>query len=355
MDRPPNPLAADLNHILAQTGEIWGALRGGRVLITGGTGFFGHWMLESLLWANDQLSLGVEAVVLSRDPGRFGRQSPHLARREEVTLVAGDVCSFEFPEGPFTHVLHMAAETNTRLTNPAPSAYFDTAVCGTRRVLEFARSREVEQLLFTSSGAVYGPQPADCDRLSEDDAIAPPPESVAHAYGHGKRAAEFLCSAAHHETGLQTKIARCFAFVGPYLPLDSGYAIGDFIGSALRGDAIRLSGDGTPMRSYLYSADLASWLWTILLRGEPARPYNVGSYRSISILDLATLVAQVVDDSIRIEVAREPVAGGLRQRYVPDTARAVRELGLCVTIGLRDAVARTATWHRRIATTQEGA
>ncbi len=120
--------------------------------------------------------------------------------------------SFDFPESACTHVLHMATEAGPGMS---PSASFQTAVAGTERVLDFAARRGVRKLLLTSSGAVYGTQPTELDRLSEDYLGAPRPEDVGAGYGHGKRAAEYLCSAAAAQTELEAKIARCFAFVGP--------------------------------------------------------------------------------------------------------------------------------------------
>jgi nucleoside-diphosphate-sugar epimerase len=123
--------------------------------------------------------------------------------------------------------------------------------------------------------------------------------------------------------------------------------MGNFIGDALEGRTIRVCGDGTPTRSYLYAADLAIWLWTILLRGEAARPYNVGSEHGVSISDLAHMVARVVADGrVDVDVAEERIPDAPPHRYVPDTSRATRELGLGTTVLLEDAVSRTAEWHR---------
>ena len=126
----------------------------------------------------------------------------------------------------------------------SPSASFQTAVAGTERVLALCRPHEAQKLLLTSSGAVYGPQPPDCERLSEDYLGAPRPEDASAGYGHGKRAAEYLCSVAAAETDLEVKIARCFAFVGPLLPLDVNFAIGNFIRDALDGDHIEVAVTG---------------------------------------------------------------------------------------------------------------
>ena len=152
-----------------------------------------------------------------------------------MTLQTGDVRSFDYPLLECTHVLHMATETALGV---AATASFRTAVEGTERVLGLAARRGVRKLLLTSSGAVYGTQPPDCERLSEEYAGAPRPEDASAGYAHGKRAAEYLCSVAAAQTELQAKIARCFAFVGPLLPLDANFAIGNFIRDALYRDRI---------------------------------------------------------------------------------------------------------------------
>jgi nucleoside-diphosphate-sugar epimerase len=335
--------ARDLDHVLEHSQGVWDDFRGARLFITGGTGFFGRWMVESFLKANKELGLGAKATVLTRDPDRFSAAAPHIARDVAVTLHGGDVRAFDFPATECSHVLHLATEAGREMTS---TASFRTAVAGTERVLAFAALRGARKLLLTSSGAIYGIQPPDCERLAEDHVGAPRPDDVSAGYGNGKRAAEYLCAAAASETGLAAMIARCFAFVGPLLPLDANFAIGNFIRDALDRDRIEVNGDGTARRSYLYAADLAVWLWTILSNGESGRPYNVGSEEDLSISDLAALVGTVVRPGIPVHVATSAPAGALPARYVPSTARAAQELGLRSRIPLDDAIARTASWYR---------
>jgi len=342
-----NPLATDLDHVLAHTVGLWEELRGQRIFITGGTGFFGCWLLESFCWANDHLGLNASAVVLTRDPTAFQRKAPHLANHPAITLLPGDVRTFAFPDGHYSHVLHAATEVSTNLNAENPLLMFDTIVEGTRHTLDFAVQCGAKQILLTSSGVVYGRQPPEMTHISEDYQGAPDPTDPASAYGEGKRVAEQLCALYARQYGLQPKIARCFAFVGPYLPLDARFAIGNFIRDALAGVSIKVNGDGTPYRSYLYAADLAVWLWTVLFRGPPGRPFNLGSGEAHTILEVTQIVAQAIQASTSsIQVAQTPVPHALPSRYVPAVQRAASELNLHVSISLSDAITRTLKFHR---------
>jgi dTDP-glucose 4,6-dehydratase len=336
-----NPLSQDLDRILTRTEGRWEELRGQRIFVTGGTGFFGCWLLESFTWANDRLRLEASATVLTRNPEAFRKKAPHLAGHPAVHLLAGDVQSFPFPEGRFSHVIHAAAESGTDLNEANPLAMLDTVIQGARRTLDFAVAKGAGKFLLTSSGAVYGEQPSEMSRIPETYAGAPDPMDPGSAYAVGKRTAELLCAIYHREHGIETKIARCFAFVGPYLPLDAHFAVGNFLRDALRGGPIRVKGDGTACRSYLYAADLAIWLWTILMRGTPCRPYNVGSGEAMTVAQVAACVAQATG-GVPVEIAERAETGAPGRRYVPDTSRARAELALCQTVPLVEAVRRTA-------------
>jgi dTDP-glucose 4,6-dehydratase len=338
-----NPLAADLDHVLAHTSRVWEKLHGERLFITGGTGFVGCWLLESFVWASDRLDLGASAVLLTRDPEAFHRKAPYLASHPAIALHRGDVRTFQAPPGQFSTVIHAATPSGSRVNEDDPAEMLDIVIGGTRRTLDFAVACGARRFLLTSSGAVYGKQPADVSHLSEDFGGAPDLGDPRSAYAEGKRVAELLCAITHRRHGLETKIARGFAFIGPYLPLDAHFAAGNFIRDALAGGPIRVAGDGTPYRSYLYAADMAIWLWTILVEGRPCRPYNVGSEVETTIRDLAFAVAR---PAAAVHVARDPVPGRPAERYVPSTRRAAAELGLDQLIPLADAIERTLDWYR---------
>lgn len=342
-----NPLGNDLDHILLHTEGLWKELRGQRLFITGGTGFFGCWLLESFVWINDKLGLDASMLVLTRDSDAFRRKAPHLASHPAIQFHIGDVRSFEFPVGDFSHVIHAATEASAKLNDEDPLLMLDTIILGTRHTLDFARYCGARKFLLISSGATYGKQPTELTHIQEDYVGAPNMMNPRYAYAEGKRLAEFLCSIYAKQFGIETKIARCFTFIGPYLPLDSNFAIGNFIRDGLSGGQIHVNGDGTPYRSYLYAADLAIWLWTILCRGKTYRPYNVGSEQDITIAGLANMVADSFQPRVEVQIAKRTTSNNTPQRYVPSTQRAFLELNLQQTIDLRESVERTILWHKR--------
>jgi len=344
MGAPPLP-ADDLGHVFAHVGELWERMRGTRTFVTGGTGFFGPWLVESFAHANEQLGLGAELVVLSRDPDAAVRRLPALRGARGVSFVEGDVRDFEYPRGRFDVVIHGAAESSQQGHVGDHRHMFDTIVDGTRRTLAFARQADAERYLLLSSGAVYGRQPPTMSHVSEEYVGGPDVSDARSAYGEGKRAAEVLAAIEAESTGLSVRVARCFAFVGPHLPLDIHFAIGNFIRDAMNGGPIRITGDGTAARSYLYMTDLAIWLWTLALSPSASGAYNVGSEHEVSILDTARVVAAVCAPNVPIEVGSERDPHARPHRYVPSTARARKLLGVGQTIGLEEAVRRTAEWH----------
>ena len=166
------------------------------------------------------------------------------------------------------------------------------------------------------------------------------------AYGQAKRAAEHLCALFSEQHGIETVIARCFAFVGANLPLNVHFAVSNFIRDALTADAITVSGDGTPLRTYLHQSDLAHWLFTLLEHGSPGQAYNVGSDEVISIAALAHLVRDILAPDKPVHILGQPDPCAARNRYVPDICKIERDLGLTVSVPLAEAVCCAAEAHR---------
>jgi dTDP-glucose 4,6-dehydratase len=343
----PSLFTSDLDHVIKYTHADWEELRGRRLFVTGGTGFFGMWLLESFLWANKQLSLDAEIVVLSRDPAAFLAKAPHLVNQAPLSFHTGDVTSFAFPRGHFSHIIHAATSTGV---NIAPRDLISMIVDGTRHTLDFALHCGAQKFLFTSSGAVYGQQPSNIIHVPEEYYGGPDILNTTAAYAESKRLAEQLCAVYSQTHGVETKISRCFAFVGPYLPLDSHFAIGNFIRDALNDGPIVVNGDGLARRSYLYAADLAIWLWTILFRGVSCRAYNTGAETTITFSELAQVVAETLSPDAAVRITQAATAARPPQNYVPKTYRARQELGLDVWVGLVEAIRRTGRWHRSVDT-----
>lgn len=294
-----------------------------RLFITGGTGFFGKSMLDYRLRHPEWPWAKAEWVVLSRSPEQFKTANPALASQPGILFVAGDVRDFAFPEGHFDAIFLAATSAVTTMSDDEMTSVI---LDGTKHVTEFAMAAGCRKVLFTSSGAVYGPRTAPA---SEEDDCRP-----VTAYGKGKLEAEKILI----ESGLEAKIARCFAFVGPHLNRNIHYAIGNFIQNCLDGKPVVINGDGTPLRSYLYADDLVEWLFAILQRGESGRPYNVGSDHAVSIRELAETVRNALGSKSEIVVKGTPKVGEEPSVYVPSIERTRSELGLEVKVSLEDAI-----------------
>ena len=294
-----------------------------QIFLTGGTGFFGKSILSMFLRG---FFPKVSLTILSRNSVRFLEDHPEFQRLERVEFLSGDVRDFPFPDRRFDSVIHAATPAVVSLP---PGEMRDIILRGNERILAFAEHCGAQKLLLASSGAVYGIQPPELERVPEDFPCSPVTE-----YGIAKLEAERMCL----ESEIPTVIARCFAFTGPYLDRNIHFAIGNFIRDCLAREDIVIQGDGAPFRSYLHADDLTEWLFTLLFRGTHGQAYNVGSDRAVSIRELAETVRRVLGTGNQIRVLKRAEPGAKPSRYVPDIFKARKELGLSVKIGLEEAI-----------------
>jgi dTDP-glucose 4,6-dehydratase len=312
---PPLP-REDLESVFHRVGQSWEKVRGKNIFLSGASGFFGSWLLETLLFAADRLGLEVKVWALTRDVDRFRARLPHLARNSAVQLVGGGVEKFAFPQEKMAYVIHsMVPDPGMPL--PEMEKWFEL---GTRRLLELAVRDRSEGFLLCSTGAVYMPQGRP---LTEEDPLIPLDAPL--SYGRIRRQVEDQCEATCKQHGIPLKIARGFAMAGPRLPENAGFALADFLRDAREGRPIQIKGSGDVVRSYLYASDMAVWLWRILLPNSKGGLFNVGSPQAVRLGELAEKIAIITGGRVELMGKAEIGASGSNY-YVPSTKKAISTL-----------------------------
>jgi UDP-glucuronate decarboxylase len=322
----------DLDAIIDQASQSFYSLNNGSLLLTGATGKIGKWLLASAIHAIREFDLTLQLVVPSRNPQAFLDRYGPECNDPSIRIVAADLGVHDFSKSAFTHVIHGAVDNRKILHRHDVGAEL---LKSTRSISRLCVGQEVSKVLFLSSGSVYETVHSNSPLL-ETDVRLPQEAPDFPVYRTAKQYSETVFK----EIG--AVIARGFSFVGPHFPLDTHFAIGNFISASLRKEPIVVTGDGGDLRSYMYGSDLASWLWTILVKGEPGIAYNVGSDKGLSINSLAQLVARTLENPADIRILNED---NLSQRryYVPNIQKA-RGLGLELKIDLESAIVKTAQW-----------
>lgn len=307
-------------------------LKNKSIFMTGGTGFFGYWLLKlfALLQAD---GFEIDLTLLSRDPDSFLVKNPEYKNAGWLHWVKGDVTNYTFPDKKFDFFIHGAANT-TPVVFEKPALVFEEIVFGTKHVLEHAVYSGSTRILIISSGAVYGEVSQDTQFIGEDHISAPETNKIENAYGEAKRASEMLAYCYAKEKSMEVVTARCFAFagqgIGPHLVLNL------FIQQALKENEISIKSSGLARRSFLHGRDLAIWLLKILVDGKSGEVYNVGSDNAYTIKALAELVRDIVAPAKKVNVLGS-LKKEQRVNYVPSVEKA-KSLGLNVWTSLRESI-----------------
>ncbi|MDG2171213.1 MAG: NAD(P)-dependent oxidoreductase [Gammaproteobacteria bacterium] len=336
----------DINEIIDNGYSLWGDLKNKNIFLTGGTGFIGIWLLNTIIELNRKNNANISVTVLSRNIDRFKEKHPEVFSSKNISFISGDICNFQYPKENFTHIIHGATDASADLNEKNPYLMYSTIVDGTKNILNFAKENKDSLFLFMSSGAVYGNQPFDLDNVDEEFLGGPDIINTVNCYAESKRAAEMLCSIYCKQYNINVKIARIFALLGPYLSLDIHFAAGNFIRDALEGREIIVKGNGKPVRSYLYPTDLIFWLFYILIKGRKNAAYNVGSPYGYSIEELAIKVANLIGNK-EYQILGKKDGGWNLGRYVPDITLIKKESNYDLTVDIDEAIIRTAIWNKK--------
>ena len=310
------------------------------IFITGGTGFFGIWLLSLFKYINEEFGVNVKISVLSRNPNIFLSRYNDFNNLDWLTWLIGDVRHHLDIDMDCDYVIHGATDTSID-SHRNYYNMFETIISGTKNILEVSLRNKARRILLISSGAAYGEQPFSMEKLTECTHIAPQTVDVRSVYGEAKRCMEMLGTMFSVQEDIHVNYARCFTFMGPGIPLNGQFAFGNFIRDALRGQYIHLNTSGNAIRSYLHGADLAVWLLTILLKGEKNEIYNVGSSNEISIRQLAEMVKVSVAPEKGIKsLVRSDTSPTRFNRYVPCTKK-IQNLGCIQHFSIIDGIKHT--------------
>jgi nucleoside-diphosphate-sugar epimerase len=315
-------------------------------VITGGSGFIGTWLTLSWVYAHKKFGGGGKLLVTSRNSESNRHLLESINPFAPVTYLDSDIREFVMPpdfENSF--LVHAATPASDELNRSNPDLMLSIVVDGQKQVVLESKRVNVKRFLFLSSGAVYGPQPLDLPYLSEEMFNPSHNSSANSAYGEGKRISEGIGNRALHESGLQFVTARLFAFLAPYLPMDTHFAAGNFLSQATNALPITISSGGGSQRTYQYGSDMVVWLWSLLVKGQAGEAYNVGSDQAVSILGLAQTIQNQVRPMVDLEVLGIDAPNNI-SRYVPSVEKIKKEFGVDNQVELAKAIERTESWIR---------
>lgn len=313
--------------------EIVKELNQKTVFITGATGFFGKWVLYLLKKLNESHDAKITVVALSRDPLNFLNEYVEFDNLGWLKWGRYQDVSSELSKYKPDYILHFATENVDKNSNGL-DLYLQSFVFN-KIILDYMKENsKLTRLLLSSSGAIYGNLSGNHSLRAYTD-----PMDLTKSYAEIKRSSEHFFASLQGSSKFEFLSARCFAFAGPFLPLDKQFAIGNFVGNALKNEKIVIKSDGKSIRSYLYGADLALWLLIILTRGKKGEFYDVGSDERVSISELANRVMYISGKKDGVEVLGQPRSDELVDVYLPSLQKSF-DLGCKVNFDLSYCIER---------------
>lgn len=356
-------VAMDLDHLLNALSTELAEMAGSRLLITGGAGFLGYYLVQAVLAWNRQaeesrhIRLTVYDNYMRGVPGWLtaleGDPALTLCKYDVIQPLPGDMPAFDY-------IVHAAGIASPRYYRKQPLETMDANINGLRSLLEHARQRQdtghpVKGMLFFSSSEIYGDPDAAHIPTTEDYRGLVSCTGPRACYDESKRYGETLCVVFAQQYGVPVKIARPFNNYGPGLKISDRRVIPDFARDVLAGRPIVMLSSGAPSRTFCYSADAIAGYLKVLVRGRAGEPYNIGTESpEISMADLADRIVAVgrellgyTGEVVRKQSDEKDYLVDNPQRRCPSIAKARAELGYAPTVGLDEGLRRTMVWYHQ--------
>lgn len=315
-------------------------LRDSHILITGGTGFVGRWLTETINLLNQEYNLNIQLYLLARNEPKI------LAFKEDLNLhfIKSDIRNLKEIPSSIQYIVHAAGSPDSREHVSNPIRTLDIFYKGTQNILDQAsRLPNLIKILHLSSNKVYGNN-FETLPISEMNSVSTVFQNN-DIYTEAKRVSESICKAFISELHLPIVITRPFAFLGPFQSLEKPWAINNFIRDAILGGPIRILGNEKSTKSYLYGSDLAAILLNLLVLGEAGEVYNLGDTFPITLLDLANKIKEAINPSIELKVKSSKDHYTSNLYDVPNCSKVEKLLNIKPFFLLDDALRRTIAWN----------
>lgn len=331
----------DLNDIANNLSYFKKIFRNKTFLVTGGTGFIGKWLVASLnqLELNERLNMTI--YILTRDIKSFKNQFSECPFIDNINFLESDIRSLDNLNNlnvKFDYII-LGANDATYDFSLNAKKLSETLIAGTFNLLKTFVSSKTEAIIHLSSGAVYGDISKHEDGAKEDDQSLININNIGSMYGLSKALVESILNQYGEQNNIRIINARCFAFVGPYLPLNKHFAIGNFINNCINSQPIIINGNGLPVRSYMYAADMVKAIF-LCLNSTKSMAVNIGSDEKISIKNLAELVSKTLKNPHVIVKEKSSMHPEKANYYLPNTTL-LKSLGYSQSSTLENSIKRT--------------
>lgn len=323
------------------------SLAGKALLITGGTGMIGKWMIDHLLSQVD-----CKVILLGRSEekakSRFAAEHWESGRLQFVQWDPSHPTPIVEADGSplsrsIDYIVHLASNTHPVAYATDPVSTIVMNVTAAKELLDFAVAKKVKRFVYASSVEIYGQNRGDCEKFKEDYCGYINCNTLRAGYPESKRCGEALCQAYIKQYGLDVVIPRIARVYGPTLLKDDTKALSQFIHNALNGQDIVLKSEGKQYFSYLHVADAVSGILTVMLKGECGRAYNIADEASdIRLCDLATLIAGQCGRNVVFDLPNESEKEGFsRAMMALMDGRRAKELGWATRYDIKSGIRMT--------------
>lgn len=294
----------DLEYIANVKFIDWHRLNSKTVFVTGATGLIGYNFVSALLYRNSICNSNIKIIALVRNITKAKEKfAEQLKQSTNLKFIVGDIENMPAINDDINYIVHGANPTASNYFVEKPVETINTAVLGTMNVLQLAKEKNVEGMIYLSSMEVYGAPHTD-DLIPEVQGTTVDTMSIRSCYPEAKRLCESLCASHADEYKVPAKVIRLAQTFGPGIPENDNRVFAEFIRCTKNKQDIILQTDGTSKRCYLYTADAVTAILSILLNGEAGEAYNAGNKKTYcSIMEMAKLVAhEIANDEIRVVI-----------------------------------------------------